>query len=66
MAHDNDPEMKLEGLDALVCLLPESKTKWDIDQHGGSRHYLVAGEEEELVTVAPRANTLSLVYRDKP
>lgn len=48
-----------------MSILPESKQAWDIDTHGGSRHYLVAGEEEELVTVAPKANTLSLVYRDK-
>ena len=40
-----------EGLDAFVCLLTEEE--WDMDVHGGSRHYMIPGEEEELVTVAP-------------
>lgn len=64
MAHDNDPEMKLEGLDVLVSFLTEGN-EWDSDQHGGSRHYVLAGEEEELVTIEPSSNKLALVYRDK-
>lgn len=56
----------MAGLDAMVCILPPEAKEWDADLHGGSRHYMVAGEEEELVVIAPRANTLSLVYRDKP
>jgi hypothetical protein len=66
LAHDNDPEMQMAGLDAMVCILPPEAKEWDADVHGGSRHYMVAGEEEELVVIAPRANTLSLVFRDKP
>lgn len=66
LAHDNDLEMQNEALDALVFILPPEAKEWDADVHGGSRHYMVAGEEEELVVVAPRANTLALVYRDKP
>merc|ERR1719418_158993 len=32
---------------------------------GGQTVYIARGEDEELVTVAPGENTLSLVYRDK-
>jgi hypothetical protein len=63
LAHDNDPEMRKEGLDVMVCLMPEQE--WDSEEHGGSRHYVLAGEEEELVTIEPRANCLAIVYRDK-
>ncbi len=66
LAYDGDPELAMAGLDAMVCILPPEAKEWDADVHGGSRHYLVAGEEEELVVIAPRANTLSLVYRDTP
>ena len=32
---------------------------------GGSRHYILPGEAEELVVIEPKSNTLALVYRDE-
>ena len=41
-------------------------TGYDEDSEaGGQSVYLARGEDEELVTVMPEENTLSLVYRDK-
>lgn len=67
MAHDNDPEAKLEGLDLSFCLMSrEANEKWDADEHGGSTHYLIAGETEEVVAIEPQGNSMALVYRDRP
>jgi len=61
LGHDHDPEIEKSGLDVTFCLVPV-RSKWTTTM-GGSTHYLVAGENEELVTVFPRENALSLVYR---
>jgi hypothetical protein len=61
LAYDGDPEVKEEGLDAVLCLLPP-RTKW-YTGWGGSSHYLLEGEKDELLTVMPADNTLSLVFR---
>ena len=67
MAHDNDAESKMEGLDLSFCLMSaEAAQTWDADEHGGSTHYLIAGETEELVAIEPQGNSIALVYRDKP
>jgi Rps23 Pro-64 3,4-dihydroxylase Tpa1-like proline 4-hydroxylase len=36
---------------------------WEQDDFGGSIHYLVAGEDDELLSVFSPSNTLSLVFR---
>ena len=36
---------------------------WDISK-GGAVSYITKGEDEELLTVCPKANSLSLVFRD--
>jgi len=61
LGHDQDPEIERSGLDVTFCCVP-SRSKWTTTM-GGSTHYLVANENEELVTVFPRENALSLVYR---
>ena len=37
---------------------------WDINK-GGAVTYLTKGEDEELLTITPKKNSLSLVYRDE-
>jgi len=61
LAFDNDPEIKQPGLDVNFCVLPP-KTKWN-NSYGGTIHYMNEGEEEELLTVEPMENTLSIVFR---
>lgn len=62
LAHDNDPEIRKSGMDCIVTLIDGA---WDSDVMGGSRHYILPGEEEELVVIEPKGNTLALVYRDE-
>ena len=38
--------------------------EWDIAR-GGFVSYLTKGEDEELLTITPKANSLSLVFRDE-
>mmetsp|Transcript_24294 Transcript_24294/g.43085 ORF Transcript_24294/g.43085 Transcript_24294/m.43085 type:complete len:583 (+) Transcript_24294:184-1932(+) len=59
LAHDEEPLMQMEGLDVCFCFTP-GKSSWKIDW-GGSVHYIDG--EDELITVEPHSNTLSLVYR---
>ena len=40
------------------------RLEWDI-KRGGFVSYLTKGEDEELLTIAPKANSLSLVFRDE-
>ena len=54
MAQDNDPESQLEGLDVIFCVMPpDADSNWDSEDHGGSRHYMIAGDDEELVAIEP-------------
>jgi len=62
LSHDFDLENWAEGLDVIFTLVPV-EGKWRTD-HGGSRHYLKEGEDEELLTVFPSGNSLCLVYRN--
>ncbi len=66
LAHDLDNEIEMEGLDVYFTAFDTKKAKTWNDEHGGSSHYLQAGEDEELLTSFPVANTLSLVYRSAP
>lgn len=61
LAHDDDEEMKLCGLDVQLCVIPP-RAKWTTTM-GGSVHYLAEGADEELLSVFPRSNCLSMVYR---
>jgi len=61
LGHDLDPEIEQSGLDLTFCILPP-RSKWTTTM-GGSSHYLVSEQDEELVTIFPRENALSLVYR---
>ena len=40
------------------------KVDWNIN-NGGFVSYLTKDEDEELLTIAPKANSLSLVFRDQ-
>jgi hypothetical protein len=63
LAHDHDLEQAEEGLDVIVTLMdPRAALKWS-DADGGSLHYLKAGADEELLTVMPVPNSITLVYR---
>mmetsp|Transcript_6201 Transcript_6201/g.8639 ORF Transcript_6201/g.8639 Transcript_6201/m.8639 type:complete len:97 (-) Transcript_6201:148-438(-) len=57
--------MKSEGLDVVLCCTSPPRggggaSSWNLS-HGGSVHYVDG--EDELLTVEPSANTLSLIYR---
>lgn len=66
LAHDENPENLREALDVTLSLLniPE-KQKWDPDV-GGTTHYARYGEKDELLSIIPKANTLTMVFRSKP
>ena len=60
---DDDKEQAEYALDLRMFFnIPESEGEWET---GGQSVYIARGEDEELVTVFPEENTLSLVYRDK-
>lgn len=63
LAHDHDPEIKLEGLDLNLCIIDSNVTEWNSEQCGGSIHYIEAGETDELLCIEPQHNTLTLIYR---
>lgn len=52
---------KKSALDANLFI--NVSEKWS-QEHGGFISYIVKDEDEELLTVTPRCNSLSLVYRD--
>eukprot|EP00467_Chlorarachnion_reptans_P005291 CAMPEP_0114529280 /NCGR_PEP_ID=MMETSP0109-20121206/24739_1 /TAXON_ID=29199 /ORGANISM="Chlorarachnion reptans, Strain CCCM449" /LENGTH=505 /DNA_ID=CAMNT_0001711649 /DNA_START=215 /DNA_END=1732 /DNA_ORIENTATION=- len=62
LAHDDEPFMKEEGLDVVLCCTNPAHV-WDL-KTGGSMHYIDG--EEELLTIEASSNTLSLVYRAEP
>ncbi len=63
LAHDGDAETRAEGLDVVLTVIdPRAGLRWK-EADGGSQHYLLAGKDEELLTVNPVPNALSLVYR---
>ena len=41
------------------------RQKWDSRRHGGATIYVAKDEEEELLNIAPKDNSLSLVFREK-
>ena len=60
---DDDQEQAEYALDLRMFFnIPENEGEWET---GGQSVYIARGEDEELVTVFPEENTLSLVYRDK-
>ncbi|XP_001637143.2 prolyl 3-hydroxylase OGFOD1 isoform X1 [Nematostella vectensis] len=61
LVHDTDPERAEFALDIMLYCGCED---WDSDKFGGYTSYLVSGEDEELLSVSPFANSLALVYRD--
>ena len=52
------------ALDLRMCFNVSSGAE-DPLESGGQSVYIARGEDEELVTVTPEENTLSLVYRYK-
>ncbi|XP_067935762.1 prolyl 3-hydroxylase OGFOD1-like isoform X2 [Watersipora subatra] len=61
LLHDTQMEQQTEcTLEAFVHLNCDS---WD-EKQGGYTSYVAKGEDEELITVEPRRNCLSLVYKD--
>jgi hypothetical protein len=56
----------MEALDVFFNLMPSTATlKWT-EEMGGSQHYTLVDEDEELLSCFPSANTLSLVFRAGP
>jgi hypothetical protein len=66
LAYDLHPEWKRAGLDVTLCCLPVDAGRQWTTAHGGTIHYIAKGEEEELLSVYPRVNVLSVVYRNDP
>ncbi|KAF6030260.1 OGFOD1 [Bugula neritina] len=61
LLHDTDVEQGKDfALDAVMYFNCE---EWDASQ-GGFTSYIAKGDDEELLTLEPRENCLSLVYRD--
>jgi len=63
LLHDADSKERA-SVDLFIHLLPKKRKEWDI-KRGGFVSYLTKGEDEELLTIAPKANSLSLVFRDE-
>ncbi|KAL4236381.1 Prolyl 3-hydroxylase ogfod1 [Mactra antiquata] len=61
LVHDTDTEKSEYALDLVLYIGVED---WDMES-GGFTSYIASGEDEELLTVSPRQNSLALVYRDK-
>ena len=66
LCHDLHQEWNNAGLDLTFCCLPPAAAKGFTTTHGGTVHYIIKGEEEELLSVYPRVNCLSLVFRASP
>jgi len=62
LIRDDDQEQAEYALDLRICFNVSSGEE---SEAGGQSVYIARGEDEELVTVTPEENTLSLVYRDK-
>ncbi|XP_022105477.1 prolyl 3-hydroxylase OGFOD1-like [Acanthaster planci] len=62
LLHDTDTEGSEFALDAVIHFgcPPDWQT-----HHGGYISYIAKAEDEELLSVSPESNGLSLVYRDK-
>ncbi|KAG8437670.1 hypothetical protein GDO86_008396 [Hymenochirus boettgeri] len=60
MIHDFDPERHQFALDLLLYCGCDG---WDLE-YGGYTSYIAKEEDEELLTVYPKNNSLALVYRD--
>jgi len=61
LIRDDDQEQAEYALDLRMCF---NMSGWT-EEMGGQTSYIARGEDEELVTVEPEENCLSLVYRDK-
>ena len=61
LVRDDDQEQAEFALDLRMFF---NVPGWSPEM-GGQTSYIARGEDEELVTVEPEENTLSLVYRDK-
>ena len=60
LIRDDDQEQAEYALDLRMCFNVSSSEE---SEAGGQTVYIARGEDEELVTVTPEENTLSLVYR---
>jgi len=63
LLHDADTNER-SSVDLFLHLLPKQQRDWNV-AHGGFVSYLTKDEDEELLTIAPKANSLSLVFRDE-
>ncbi|XP_065069559.1 prolyl 3-hydroxylase OGFOD1-like [Rhopilema esculentum] len=61
LMHDSDPALKEFALDAMLFFRCDN---WD-PSFGGFTSYIADSEDEELLTICPTSNCLTLVYRDK-
>jgi len=61
LVRDDDEEQAEAALDLRIFF---NSVGWS-DVMGGQSSYIARGEDEELITVEPEDNSLSLVYRDK-
>ena len=61
LIRDDDQEQAEYALDLRMFF---NVSGW-MEEMGGQTSYIARGEDEELITVEPEENTLSLVYRDK-
>ena len=54
-------------LDVWLTVFPDdvAADKWDSRLHGGATIYVAKNEEEELLNIAPKHNSLSLVFKEK-
>mmetsp|Transcript_5848 Transcript_5848/g.11140 ORF Transcript_5848/g.11140 Transcript_5848/m.11140 type:complete len:540 (+) Transcript_5848:12-1631(+) len=66
LAHDFDPENRESGLDVVLSFLGKDAKKregrWQ-ESYGGAMHFLMEGQDEELLSVDPAANNMAMVYR---
>ena len=62
LIRDDDQEQAEYALDLRMCFNVMAGEEEEVEA-GGQTVYIARGEDEELVTVNPEENTLSLVYR---
>ncbi|XP_033636963.1 prolyl 3-hydroxylase OGFOD1-like [Asterias rubens] len=62
LMHDTDTEGSEFALDAVIQF--NCPIGWQMD-HGGYITYIAKAEDDELLSICPESNALSLVYRDK-
>jgi len=62
LVHDDDPHGGEYALDSMLFL--GASEKWT-KENGGFTSYIAKDEDEELLTVMPKSNSLCMVYRDK-